>query len=294
METEGKKISSHAKGIIHIILAAFSFSLMALFLKLAGDVPTMQKAFFRNVVAAVLMAVMLARSEDKFRIQKGSLPGLFLRALFGTIGMICNFYAIDHLVLSDSNMLNKISPFAAMIMSVFILKEVPDRLEWLMVIIAFIGAALIIKPTSGIGSIPALIGFVGGISAGTAYTFLRKLGRDGERGQITVFFFSVFTCLFCTPFIIAAPAPMTMQQLIFLILTGISAMLGQLNITAAYTYAPAGEISVFDYSQVIFAALWGLLIFKEYPDALSIIGYVLIIGVAVIKWHYNVHIKALN
>ena len=74
---------------------------------------------------------------------------------------------------------------------------------------------------------------------------------------------------------------MESKQLIFLILAGLSAAVGQFGITSAYKCAPAKDISVFDYTQVLFAALWGILFLGEIPVTLSIIGYIIIIGVAV-------------
>lgn len=75
-------------------------------------------------------------------------------------------------------------------------------------------------------------------------------------------------------------------QLGTLLLAGITATGGQLCITAAYTKAPAKEISVFDYTQVIFAAILGMLFLDQVPDYLSLIGYFVIIGSAVGKWIY--------
>lgn len=63
-----------------------------------------------------------------------------------------------------------------------------------------------------------------------------------------------------------------------------AAAVGQFAITSAYKFAPAKKLSVFDYIQVVFAALWGILFFRETPTFLSIIGYVIIIGVALIRW----------
>jgi drug/metabolite transporter (DMT)-like permease len=80
---------------------------------------------------------------------------------------------------------------------------------------------------------------------------------------------------------------MSGRQLLFLLLAGIAAAGGQFSITAAYTHAPAKEISVFDYSQVVFAALLGFVFFREVPNVWSVLGYVIIIGVAVFRWHYN-------
>ncbi len=275
------------QGIIYIILAGFFFSLMTFFVKCSGNLPTMQKAFFRNTVAMIVSIVLLARSEEGFYIKKSSWPCLFLRSLCGTVGLILNFYAIDRLGLADSNILNKLSPFFAIVMSVFLLKEKANKVEWLSVFIAFIGAIFVIKPSFQFTSVYGLIGLLGGLGAGVAYTFVRKLGKQGERGPVIVMCFSTFSCLVTVPFLILNYVPMSMEQWIFLLLAGAAATGGQLSITKAYTKAPAKEISVFDYSQIVFAALLGFLFLHEIPDCYSIIGYVIIIGIAVFKWWYN-------
>lgn len=285
------KLSSHTIGIILVIIDSFFFSLMTLFVKLAGDVPTMQKTFFRNFIAAIIAIIVLARSEEKFHIKKGSLPGLFARSIFGGVGMILNFWAIDHIGLADSNILNKMSPFFAIIVSIIVLSEVPNIVEVLAVVVAFIGAAFVVKPTTGLASIPALIGLLSGLGAGIAYTFVRKLGKHGERGPVIVAFFSVFTCLLCAPFSTINFQPMTAKQWLCLLGAGTVAAIAQFAITAAYKFAPAKEISVFDYSQVIFASIWGFLVFDEIPDKWSILGCGIIITTAFAKWYYNVHIQ---
>ena len=119
------------KGILFILTSAFFFSLMTVFVRLSGDVPTMQKAFFRNIVAAILAAILLVRSKEGFSFQKKNLPDLFLRSSIGTAGILCNFWAVDHMNIADANILNKLSPFFAILMSIFILKEKPNRVEWL-------------------------------------------------------------------------------------------------------------------------------------------------------------------
>ena len=277
--------TSRRKGILFILISAFFFCLMSVFVRLAGDVPTMQKAFFRNIVAAILAAILLARSKSGFSFQRKSLPDLLLRSSIGTAGILCNFWAVDHLRIADANILNKLSPFFAILMSIFILKEKPNRIEWLSVLLAFIGAAFVAKPSAGIASFPALIAILGGFTAGTAYTYVRKLGLAGERGPVIVMFFSAFSTLVLLPNLLLHYQPMTMKQLIFLILAGSSAACAQLAVTTAYQNAPARDISVFDYSQVIYAAIFGLILFGELPDIWSIVGYIIIIGTAFAKWY---------
>ena len=287
MSNKIKFTNKHIQGILYIIGAAFFFSLMTFFVRISGDLPTMQKCFFRNFVAAIASGYMVLRSKEKFRVLPNSWPYLIARATAGGLGMICNFYAIDHMTISDANMLNKLSPFFAIIFSIFILKEKVNRYEWAAVIVAFVGAVFVVKPTFDLACMPAVIGLLGGLGAGLAYTFVRKLGKQGERGIIIVLFFSVFTCALTAPFMILDFHPMTLGQWTSLLLAGAAATGGQLCITAAYTKAPAKEISVFDYSQVIFAAILGMLFLGQMPDGYSIVGYIIIIGSAVAKWFYS-------
>ncbi len=292
MENQTKKgINPHVLGILLVIVDSLFFSFMSLFVRMSGDVPTMEKAFFRNIVAFVIAMITLSRTPEKFKIQKGSIPMLLGRSICGGTGLVLNFWAIDHIALADANILNKMSPFFAIIFSIFLLSEMPNVVEWITVVIAFVGAAFVVKPTAGIASLPALAGLMSGLGAGLAYTFVRKLGMKGERGPVIVAFFSGFTCLMCLPFMVYEFQPLTLQQFLCLIGAGGSAAIAQFAITKAYQLAPAKEISVFDYSQVMFASLWGILFFDEVPDHWSVIGYVIIIGTAVVKWYYNVHIQ---
>lgn len=279
-------MDNRKQGILFIIMAGFFFALMTFFVRISGELPTMEKAFFRNAVAAVIAFVTIIRSGVNFRPTKENVPDLFMRSLCGTIGLICNFYAIDKLNIADANILNKLSPFFAIIMSAVILKEKANKTEWLCVIFAFIGALCVIKPSFQMQSVYAMIGMLGGLGAGAAYTFVRKLGKNGVSGSVIVLCFSVFSCLVSVPFMILNFVPMTARQLLFLLLAGISAACGQFSITKAYTKAPAREISVFDYTQVVFAALLGFLFLGQIPDQLSFLGYAIIIGSAVFKWAY--------
>lgn len=276
------------KGILYVITAAFGFSMMSVFVHLSGDLPSFQKAFFRNFAAFIVVTLIMLKKRISFVPKKSSIPSLIGRSFFGTMGLVCNFYAIDRLVLADANMLNKLSPFFAIIFSVFLLGEKPSLAQVLGVLTAFAGSILIIKPSlSGYVSFPALIGALGGLGAGMAYTFVRRLGKNGENSFVIIFFFSAFSCLVCLPFMIMNPAAMSLKSLLCLCGAGVSACIGQFGITRAYIFAPAKEISVYDYSQVLFAAFFGFLFFGQLPDALSVLGYILICGAGITMFFIN-------
>lgn len=280
--------SERTLGILCILCAAFCFSLMSLFVRLAGNIPTMQKIFFRNLVAAIAAFVILAREGQGFRIHKGCLGGHLARSITGMLGMVANFWAIDHIGMADANMLNKLSPFFAILFSIFLLREKPNLVQVLGVLVAFGGSVCIIKPSfDNPQMLPALAGVLGGLGAGAAYTFVRYLGARGENGSRIVFYFSAFSCIVCVPFVALDYAPMSLLQLVYLLLAGAFACVGQLGITKAYVCAPAREISVYDYTQVLFAAALGFFVFGDVPDWLSVLGYVLICGAGVGMFLYN-------
>lgn len=282
-------MNNKQKAIIYIICSAFFFALMNMFVKMSGDLPSIQKSFFRNFVAFFFALIILLHSKEGFSFNKKNLPAFIGRAFFGTLGILCNFYAVDHLVLSDASILNKLSPFFAIVFSCLILKEKVTPAQACAVAAAFLGTLFVVKPGFAMmeAVIPSIIGVFGGLFAGIAYTLVRVLGQRGERGSFIVLFFSAFSCIVTLPFLIFDFHSMSSAQVITLLLAGLSAAGGQFTITAAYTHAPAREVSVFDYTQIIFAAALGFIFFSQIPDILSVIGYCIISGVSIWMFIYN-------
>ena len=272
------------KGIISIMISAAGFAGMSFFVKLSGKVPVIEKAMFRNAVALVVAYIIMRREGVSFYVEKENRLPLFLRCFFGTAGLICNFWAIGYLKLGDSSILQKMAPFFSIVMSIFILQEKPNLTSIVSVLVALIGAAFVVKPGQGLLGLPALVGLLGGFCAGTAFTFVRKLGTHGVRGAQIVFYFSFISSIALLPICLLQFKPLSPEQLLFLTGAGLCAAVGQIFVTKAYSYAPAKEISVFDYSQVIFSAILGFVILGELPDIYSFIGYALIFSMAIWKW----------
>ena len=280
-------MSNRTKGILLLILSAFFFACMNMFVKLSGDeLPVFQKVFFRNAMASVIAFIVLLKNKAPLRpTVKGSWKFLVLRTLFGLTGVVCNYYALETLVLSDASILNKMSPFFAVIFSFIFIHERPKLYQWLILGGALFGTVFVIKPSfANAAFIPALVGFLGGVCAGAAYGCVRKLGLMGESNPYIVFFFSTASTLIVTPIMIAGYVPMAALQWVYLLSAGVSAALAQFSITAAYTYAPAKEISVYDFSQIIFASLMSLIVFQQVPDLWSVVGYVIIISMAILNY----------
>ena len=288
-------LSSKTKGVIFIVLSALSFTGMNTFVRLAGDLPTMQKVFSRNFVAMVFAFFAMLKAGDSFKPKKGSVKYLLLRSAAGLAGVFGNFYALDKIELSDASMLNKMSPFFALVFSALFIKEKVKPKQAIAIAVAFIGSLFIIKPTfANTDLFASLAGFAGGMAAGGAYTCVRWLGIKGENGRLIVLFFSVFSCILTVPYLIFDYHYMTAFQWFSLLMAGLFAAGGQFAITAAYTHAPSREISVYDYSQIIFAAIVGFFVFGDVPDLWSFVGYIIIISMAVWMFLYNNRNHALK
>lgn len=273
------------KGIFCIIIAGFGFALMSLFVKLSGDLPSMQKGFFRNIIAVFLSSIPLIKHWRVINIPRNNTGWLVLisRSVFGTIGLVLNFYAISHISLADSSIIQKLSPFIIIILSYIFFKEEMTRFQVFAIIIAFIGITLIIKPSgNNIISMGALAALLGALCAGIAYTCVRYLGTHNISGEFIIFFFSSLSSLMLLPYLILDYRTMTYYQLSMLLLAGISATIGQYGVTFAYKFAAAKNISVFDYSQVLFSGIFGYMFFGEFPDFQSLIGYIIVISVGIV------------
>ncbi|GAA0432915.1 DMT family transporter [Lentibacillus halophilus] len=268
-------MNNRNKGIILLLVSAFGFSLMAAFVKLSGDIPTVQKTLFRNAVSMMIAFGFVLHYKERLFGKKENQTYLLLRSSLGAAGIVLYFYAIDHLVLSDADMLNKMSPFLTIVFAAIFLKERARLFQTVAIVIAFIGTLFIIKPEFSLQTIPYIAGIFSAVFAAGAYTVLRVLG-DKEQYYTVVFYFSFFTTMVLLPFVIIFYEPMHWQQWVYLLAAGIFATVGQFGITVAYKYAPAKEISIFFYSTVVYSALISIFLFGQIPDIWSVIGYIVI------------------
>lgn len=281
-------MSKRTQALLLMFCSAAGFAVMAALVKLAGDVPSFQKSFFRNFVALLVSAVILFRDGIPLRYPRGMRLGLFSRCAFGTAGLLCNFYAVDHMVLADASILSKMDPFFCILFSAIFLKERFTPFQALTVTGAFIGSMFIVKPTfANMNLFPAVIGFLGGLSAGASFTSLRYLGKKRVPGALIVFSFSLFSTLVTFPNLIINYYPMTPTQIFLLICAGIAASVAQFSVTAAYRLAPAKDISVYTYTQVLISAFLGFFLFHQIPDGYSILGYFIVCAMAVALFLYN-------
>ena len=263
------------KGIIYILLSALFFSIMAAFVKSVPELPLTEKMFFRNLVGLIAVSFTVFRKKIKLKPQKPTL--MFLRSLFGLIGVGLYYAALERLPLANAVILNKLSPFFVMVFAVFFLKEKVNRPQKVALLIAIVGALFVVRPSLDYSLLPGVLGLLSAAFAGAAYTVIRKLTAY-DPPILIVFYFCLFSSIVLLPFMaIEGFVVPDILEFLSLIGIGVSALIAQLFMTNAYQYAPASELSIYSYSDIIFSFMIGLVIWFELPDVLSLFGGVLIV-----------------
>ena len=283
------------KAILSMMLSSASFVAMATMVKLSGsNIPLMQQVFFRNLVMLIFAGIVIHQQGISLRVKPVHRPVLAIRCIFGFLGVICVFYASNHLYLADAQILQKLNPFFVMFWAVTLLKESVNWQRILSIILGFIGAVIVINPTGNLelahidnsailgGSsfsliFPFLVGIASAFFGGTAYAMVGKLAGS-IKGMVIIFYFSLFSMIcsaFFIPFHWVSP---NFESWIYLILIGVFAASGQYFLTKAYLSGKASSVTVFDYTGVILSPLVGMIIFGENLKLTTLIGMAVIIG----------------
>lgn len=282
MNNSGRKTDKNTiEAILLVIVTGFFYALMAVLAKSAGDISAAQKVCFRNFFMSIIVALPLMKDRSVFKLNGQQWKWLLLRGAFATIGVVTTFYIYDHMSLADATILVKMAPCFVFITSVLLLKERVNMQNIAPVVISFVGAYLVIRPTFSSEPFAAVVAIISAIATGISHTMIVKLGSLKVNKSVILLSFSVLSTLVTLPFVIMNFTPMSMKQVVIMLLCTACATIGQMTLTIAYTKAAGKVISVFEYSQVVFAAVFDLLVFSMMPDGIGLVGYVLIIGAAV-------------
>lgn len=254
------------------------------------NISIFEKVFFRNLISCVVATGILMYQKRGFYVKKENRKAIFLRSILGFLGIVSNFYAIQYLLLADSNMLGKLSPITVSFVAVLYLKEKVDKEQILGIFLSFVGALFVIKPSFSLSVLPSLSGLLSVSFAGISYTVIRYL-NDKENPNIIVFYFSLLSVLCSIPLMLPGFKVPTEREWLYLMSVGVLACLAQFFMTYSYQNAEASEVSVYNYSGIPYGILLGYLFFDEIPDVYSIVGGTMIIVVAVFLYFHNKHQK---
>jgi len=212
-----------------------------------------------------------------------------MRGIYGLIGMVFNFGAVILLPLAEATTINFSAPIWAVILSIVLLKEKVGWWRWSAVLAGFAGILVITQP--GGSHIPltgALVAMGGAFMIALISIQIRDLSTT-ESPMAIVFWFAVVSTLCALPFMPFVSKAHSAMDWLILLGIGLSGTWGQLMITAALRYGKVSSVIVMDYSAIVWATLFGFVLFAVLPPATTLLGAPLIVAAGVIiAWRERV------
>ncbi len=280
-----KKLSSDAeqehrsrtrRALAFMLMSALSLSAMAAIVKsLGGRLPTAELLLARTVVSLALSYIWLRRLQ--LPVLGTDRKRLLLRGVFGFFGLGCMFYALPRMPLAEATVIQYLYPLFTAALAFFVLKEALRKHFWTGTVIALLGVVLVAQPGMllGVASTLPVDGLLAALGSAwfsaCAYVLVRRLSQT-EHPLVIVFYFPLVATPLTVPFVLLDFVMPTGWEWVWLLLIGVTTQIGQVCLTRGLQLVEAGRGTSMAYAQVVFAALWGLLLFDEWPSTWTLLG----------------------
>jgi drug/metabolite transporter (DMT)-like permease len=277
----------YKSGIFSMIISSLCLVLMSVMIKQLRHLPLMEIMFFQNIPSMIIIPLILKRMNLSIFGNNKCL--LYFNGFISMSAQLTKYYTFTVMLLADATTIHRLSPFFVFFLSGIFLKEKLSFQRIPLFFLAFLGGLLVIKPGFRVEMFPAMIALIAAILISVSHINMRYLRLTNHYLVITNALAyisglgSLIILLLQKSFQTPNPA-----ELLTLILIGFAALVAWIMMTRAYQLVQASLISLYTYSQIIFASLFGLLFFKEIPDFLTIMGASLII----LSGYFNYRLKA--
>ncbi len=259
-----------------LTISALLFSVLGICIRYAShSVDNYTIVFFRNVVGLILFLPFIFKQGTGF-VKTEKLWMHTWRSIVGLAAMYGFFYAIAHLKLSNAMVFTYSSPIFIPVIAWLFLKEKITIAMICAAVLGFIGVFCVAKPDQGLLNWISVIGIASSLLASMAFVTVRALTQTEPPERIVFYFCLIGSALSVIP-MFWVWRPYHLQELLFLIGAGILANVSQIFMSHAYRLAPAGQIAPVNYMAIIFAGVWGFLLWNEVPDLYSVIGFCIIL-----------------
>ncbi|MEO8244926.1 MAG: DMT family transporter [bacterium] len=245
---------------------------------LGGTLPIWEISFFVSAFGLIAVYVTKPRSERWRDALKPRNPWLLnLRCMAGYLATMLIIYAFVHVSMAEVYSLVFLTPVFVVLISIAVLKERVDAVRWLVLAVSLIGSLLVIKPGFQVFQLGHLAAVGHAILAASTSLMIKRLAAT-ER-QTAMMVFPALYAILLNGAIMAFDFVMpTAGQWLGLGLAGCLAASGNLLFIFAGRITPISRLQLAHYSQIVWGAMLGALIYKEMPDVLAFVGIVVILG----------------
>ena len=285
--------SARARAILLVVAAGATFAIASASVKAVGpDIPLWQIVLFRNLIGfAALLPVILAAGG--FRVLRTRHPfGHAQRIFWGLIGMVTVFYGYIHLPLATVTALGFTMPLFLTALAMLLLKEKVGWRRRTAVGVGFLGVLFMAQPQAGTDTDLLAVGLVlfGAFAWAMAMLSIKALGDKGEPAIAIVSWFAIGSAAIAAVLTVPVWVTPNLWQLGLLLTIGVVSAAAQLMMTEAYRTGETTLIAPFEYSQILWTAALGALIWHEMPDAWDALGISLLIAAGLYIWYREVRL----
>lgn len=270
-------LPGNVRGAFWILSASILFSIMSAAVKTVGArLDIFQIAFFRCLVGLlVILPFMVRIGPQVFKTRRPVLH--VVRSLTGLMAMFCGFYAITHLPLADATAITFAKPLFMIVLAVLFLGEVVRWRRWSATIIGFLGVLVMINPGEN-GLDPAMAAALAGTLCVAVVVVLVKRLSATEAPLTILFTFGIVSTIgSVVPAALVWQTP-TWTELALMVLIGSLGASGQSCMIRGFRVGEATAVVPFEYSQLLFAGLFGYMLFGNIPTVNTLAGAVLIVA----------------
>ena len=266
---------------LNLVLASFFFSLMTVCVKKIDDrIPIYEIVFFRSLFSLIITSFII--KSRKINPWGDNKHLLVLRGVFGTIALLCIFYAIRNMPLNISTVIQYTYPIFISIFAGLFIKEKISKNILIALITGWLGILIILNPYQlsnlniEIDNMAIFVAFVGAISTSLAYITVKKLSYT-EDIFIIIKYFPLISIIALSPIVFLNWITPSLYDLIWIMGIGIFTQAGQTFLTFGLKKLPASEAATINYLQVFFGSTWGILIFSERININFLFGSLLVL-----------------
>jgi len=244
--------------------------------KKLGHLPIMEIMFFQNLPAMIIIPIILMKM--RIPIFGNNKPFLLINGFISLFAQLTKYYTYTVMLLADATIIHRLSPFIVFFLSGIFLKEKLYFRRIPILLLAFFGGLLVIKPGFQNELFPYLVALIAAVFISFSHINMRYLRLSDHYLVITntISYISGIGS-FIILFLQNNYQPPDLVEFLLLISIGLIAIIAWTTLIKAFQLAEANVLSLYTYSQIVFASIFGLIFFQEFPDYLSIIGGILII-----------------
>lgn len=258
--------------------AFFMLSVMNVFAKILSEHHhVIEIAFYRNLIATLpfLILIFLFGRTDILKINSKPV-GIGARSVIGTISLMTTFAAFAAMPMADTTAFLFTASLFLPVLTFFFLGEKVGPYRIAAIVIGFIGVIIMLSPTGNVNALGVTLALSAAFMHAILQTILRSLGKTEKPETVTFYFLTIGTIVAALPLPFVARPP-SIDEIPLLFAVGLTGALAQFLLSVSFKYAEAAIVSVFNYSGIIWATIFGWFIWGDWPTSVIFIGGAIVI-----------------